>query len=148
MEPKITTLQDNCYAFGLLLQPFGLKSYFWRRGPFLTYFPHPWSAPGRIWPKRLKHVRGHEFFILTKGEPIYCLTVYRGTKDSVWFMIPGSRLGNGMTTVRIRICLSEIFLLEFTLRPFLSDLFILASMVSKPFNLQAPPVKVFCAFLT
>ena len=39
---------------------------FWRRGPPDLFWPRPGSAPGRIWPKHLTRVRGHEHCIPTK----------------------------------------------------------------------------------
>ena len=46
MEPKITTLLPECYAFGLLLKPSGLKKKFFGEGaPHLPSMALPWIRP-------------------------------------------------------------------------------------------------------
>ena len=53
-------LLDHCYAVAVAFKSEE------EGDPLDLFLPHPGSAPGRIWLKRLEHVRGHEFVIPTK----------------------------------------------------------------------------------
>ena len=58
----------HCYAFGLSLQPFGLKKKFLEEGdPLDLFWPRRGSAPGQICPKKTTtFVRDRKYFISSK----------------------------------------------------------------------------------
>ena len=59
-------LVDHCYAFGLLLQPSGLKKKILGEGvPRDLFLPRPGSAFGPIWPKNNNTCKGPKYFIPT-----------------------------------------------------------------------------------
>ena len=99
------------------------RSFLKKGTPLDLFLPHPGSAPGRIWPKRQIHARVHEFFIPTKEgwNDIPLVLQYRRFDSVHGRRQPGKH--------------PDLFernnLVEFILRPFLSDLILLARMVWK-----------------
>ena len=60
-------LLDHCFAFGLMLQPSGVKKKFVGEGALIDLlWPCPGSTPGGFGAKVNTNVRGHKYFIPTK----------------------------------------------------------------------------------